>query len=267
MKIISCKKFRPVDFHNHVWGKNGKLDRENAKSVKEAVEFIGIDRACVSCPLTSDSPAPAEFRACNDVIFEAMKFSRRFLGFCFVNPGYARESLAEMERCIVRGGMIGVKLYHQYFICDPALHPVMEYAAQLGIPVLMHAGKVTDSVSLQQQPRLSNAGHFLKALKMFPETILVQGHIGGGGDWEWNLRTLAALKRPAKYYLDTGGSVIDSGMIQRTVATLGEDRILFATDMAYEEGVGKILDAGLSEQQLQKIFSGNFSRILSERRA
>jgi len=267
MRNINCKKFRPVDFHNHVWGKNGKLDRENARSVKEAVEAIGIDKACVSCPLISDSPTPDEFRACNDVVFEAMKFSKRFLGFCFVNPGYASESLAEMERCIVRGGMIGIKLYHQYLICDPALRPVMEYAAKLVIPVLMHAGKVTDSISLRNQPRLSNAGHFLKAVKMFPQTILVQGHIGGGGDWEWNLRTLEALDRSAKFYLDTGGSVIDASMIQRTVATLGEDRILFATDMSYEEGVGKVLDASLSEKQFQKIFSGNFNRILSERRA
>ena len=267
MKIANYQKFRPVDFHNHVRGKNGKLDRENAISVKEAAETIGIDKVCVSFPLLSDSPTPDEFRACNDVVFEAMKFSKCFLGFCFVNPGYARESLAEMERCIVRGEMIGVKLYHQYFICDPALHPVMEYAAKLGIPVMMHAGKATDPVTLKRQPRLSNAGHFLKAVKMFPQTILVQGHIGGGGDWEWNLRTLEAFARSAKFYIDTSGTVIDAGMIQRTVATLGEDRVLFATDWSFEEGIGKILDAGLSEKQLQKIFSGNFNRILSERRA
>lgn len=267
MKITSCKKFLPVDFHSHVHGKKGKLDRENAKSVKEAMETIGIDKACVSYPLNSDSPTPDEFRACNDVVFEAMKFSRHFLGFCFVNPGYARESLAEMERCIVRGGMIGVKLYHQYFICDPALQPFMEYAAKLGVPVLMHAGKVTDAATLHRQPRLSNSGHFLKAAKMFPQTILVQGHIGGGGDWEWNLRALEALAGSAKFYIDTSGSVIDAGIVQRTVATLGEDRVLFATDLSFEEGVGKVLDAGLSEKQLQKIFSRNFNRILSERRA
>ncbi|MBU4200653.1 MAG: amidohydrolase family protein [Verrucomicrobia bacterium] len=265
MKIINHKQFRPVDFHNHVSGKNGKLDRENAKSVNEAVAALGIDKACVSCPLNSDSPTPDEFHASNDVVFEAMTFSKRFLGFCFVNPGYARESLAEIERCVVRGGMIGVKLYHQYFICDPALQPVMEYAAELGIPVLMHAGKLTDS-GAKFQPRLSNAGHFLKATEMFPQTILVQGHIGGGGDWEWNLRTLEALSRSSKYYLDTSGSVIDAGMIQKTVAILGTERVLFATDMSFEEGVGKVLDAGLSEKQLQKIFSDNYYKILSERR-
>ncbi len=264
---MTCARYRPVDFHNHVWARDGTLNREDARWLLDAADILGIDRVCVSLPLMTDSPTPAEFRACNDVVREAMSFSDRFLGFCFVNPGYAEESLAEMERCIVRGGMIGVKLYHQYLICDPALRPVMDYATALGVPVLMHAGKVMDSASRQQQPRLSHAGHFLKAVEMFPETILVQGHIGGGGDWEWNLRTLEALKPSANYYLDTSGSVIDAGIVRRTVATLGEDRVLFATDMSFEEGVGKILDAGLSDEQLQKIFSGNFHRILSQRRA
>jgi len=267
VKARACSKYKPVDFHNHVRAEEGKLNREEARWLLDAADILGIDKVCVSLPLTTDSPTPAEFRACNDVVFEAMAFSDRFLGFCFVNPGYADESLAEMERCIVRGGMVGLKLYHQYLICDPALRPIMAYAATLGIPVLMHAGKVMDSVSLRQQPRLSHAGHFLKAVEMFPETTLVQGHIGGGGDWEWNLRTLEALKPSAKYYLDTSGSVIDAGIVHKTVATLGEDRVLFATDMSFEEGVGKILDAGLSDGQLQKVFSGNFHRILSQRRA
>lgn len=266
MKAGACRQYKPVDFHNHVWAKEGKLNREEARWLLDAADILGIDRVCISLPLMSDSPTPAEFRDCNDVVFEAMAFSDRLLGFCFVNPGYADESLAEMERCIVHGGMIGVKLYHQYLICDPALRPVMTYAARLGVPVLMHAGKVMDSVSQRQQPRLSHAGHFLKAVEMFPETILVQGHIGGGGDWEWNLRTLEGLKPSAKYYLDTSGGVIDAGIVRRTVATLGEDRVLFATDMSFEEGVGKVLEAGLSEGQLQKVFSGNFYRILSERR-
>jgi hypothetical protein len=120
-------------------------------------------------------------RRVNDVVFEAMAMSPRFLGFCFLNPGYARESLEEIQRCVVDGGMLGIKLYHQYFICDPAQRPVMDRAAELQVPVLMHAGKCTDSVTRASQPRLSNASHFAKAAQMFPETIFIQGHIGGGG--------------------------------------------------------------------------------------
>jgi hypothetical protein len=42
---------------------------------------------------------------------------------------------------------------------------------------------------------------------MFPDTTLIQAHIGGGGDWEWNLRVLETC--PTNVYIDTSGSVID----------------------------------------------------------
>ncbi len=265
--MINYKKYCPVDAHNHVWGfsggPQGKLDRSRTERQIENSRFYDLHKLCVSVPLNSDSPTPEEFRASNDIVMEAMKFSEIFMGFCFLNPGYARESLAEIDRCIVRGGMSGIKLYHQYLICDPALRPVMDYAAELGVPVLMHAGKLNHHP--ESQPRLSNAEHFLKAVRMFPQTTLIQGHIGGGGDWEWNLRVLEALDESAKYYIDTGGSVVDAGIVRRTVAALGEDRVLFATDGNLEAGVGKVLDAGLSEKQLRKVFSANLYKILSEK--
>lgn len=255
--------YKPVDFHNHVSGKKGKLDKKEAESRLEAAEILGIDKVCISRPLTWDSPSPEEFRAANEITLSAMSLFKRFIGFCYINPGYSRESLDEMEKCIVKHGMSGVKLYHQYFICDPALYPVMEYAADLGVPVLMHAGKLTDPLS---QPRLSNASHFIRAVKMFPRTMIVQAHIGGGGDWEWNLRVLEDMDPSARFFIDTGGSVVDNGIVRRTVRAVGEDRVLFATDGGMEEGIGKVLDAGLSENQLKKIFSGNFYNIMSERR-
>ncbi|MFA6714076.1 MAG: amidohydrolase family protein [Victivallaceae bacterium] len=256
--------YQIIDAHNHVWSKDGKLNIEDMENLLEAAERVGINRLCVSTPLNTPCPKPDEFRKCNDIVFEAMKKTDKFIGFCFVNPGYVRETLDEIQRCVVDGGMAGVKLYHHYFICDPALTPLLEKAAELKIPVLMHAGKVMDTATRLAQPRLSNAEHFIKAAKMFPETIFIQGHIGGGGDWEWNLRMLE--DSPANIYLDTSGSVIDGGIVRKTVAALGEDRVLFATDMAFEEGVGKILDAGLSETQMRKIFHDNISGILNRRK-
>jgi len=197
------------------------------------------------------------------VVLEAMALSPRFLGFCFLNPGYAREALAEMERCIVQGGMVGVKLYHQYLVCDPAQTPVMERAAELGVPVLMHAGRVMDAANRARQPRLSHAGHFVRAARMFPDTQLIEGHIGGGGDWEWNLRTLE--DSPPNVHIDISGSVIDSGIVDRTVAAMGVERVLFATDGILEEGVGKVLAARLEEADRKRIFADNARALLRGR--
>lgn len=257
------KNYKAIDAHNHVQGKNGKLNIADTENLLDAASRLGIDKICVSVPLSTPCPTPEECRKCNDIVLEAMKFSDRFIGFCFVNPGYADACLDEVERCVVDGGMAGVKIYHQYFICDPAQTPLMEKAAELGIPVLMHAGRVMDTCSKASQSKLSAGEHFVKAAEMFPETIFIQGHIGGGGDWEWNLRMLE--DSPKNIYIDTSGSVIDTTMIKKTVRTLGEDRVLFATDMSFEEGVGKILDAGLSAAQMKKIFHDNFVKILNKR--
>ena len=266
------RKARRIDAHNHVYdtgpasfaSPGGKLDRENAQRALAKADQLDIDVLCVSHPLTTESPTPEEVRRANDIVLEAMAFSPRFLGFCFVNPGYAKESLDEIERCLVDGGMVGIKLYHQYVICDPALRPVMDRAAALAVPVLMHAGKVMDSVTRARQPRLSHAAHFVKAAAMFPETMLIQGHIGGGGDWEWNLRVLET--RP-NTYIDISGSVIDTGIVDKTVAALGVDRVLFATDCSYEEGVGKLLEADLSAADRAKVFAGNLKTILARRQS
>jgi predicted TIM-barrel fold metal-dependent hydrolase len=262
---------RRIDVHNHVWDVKrgsgepwrGELDVRHAERLLAKGDKLGIDVFCVSAPLSSDAPTPDEVRTANDVVFQAMALSERLLGFCFVNPGYAREALQEIERCVVQGGMLGIKLYHQYLVSDPAQRPVMDRAAELGVPVLMHAGKVMDSANRARQPRLSNAAHFVAAARMYPDTNLIQAHIGGGGDWEWNLRVLEAA--PSNVWIDTSGSVIDRGIVDRTVATLGVGRVMFATDGSLEEGVGKVLEADLSPDERERVFAGNARDLLAGR--
>jgi predicted TIM-barrel fold metal-dependent hydrolase len=254
------EKYEAIDAHNHVRGKNGKLDVADAEARLEAADKLGIKKLAVSVPLSTPCPSPEECRKANDIVFEAMKLSKRFIGFCFVNPGYAKETLDELKRCITDGGMAGVKLYHQYTICDPAQTPLLEKAAELKCPVLMHAGKVMDKATSSRQPNLSSAEHFMKAAERFPETIFIQGHIGGGGDWEWNLRKLE--ESPKNIFIDISGSVIDMDIVKKTISVMGNDRVLFATDGIFEEGVGKTLDASLSDEQMKKLFHDNFANIL-----
>jgi predicted TIM-barrel fold metal-dependent hydrolase len=260
-------QYHTVDAHNHVWMRADKtLRTDDMEATIAKMDTFGIERAVVSCPITSSAHVPAaEYRCANNVVLEAMKcHPDRFIGFCFVDPADPG-AVAEIKRC-VKAGMAGVKLYHQRLICDEAQRPIMECAARLGIPVLMHAGKVCDEYTMKQQPRISNAAHFLKALEMFPDTMLIQGHIGGGGDWEWNLRTLEEMDSD-NYFIDISGSVIDAGIVRRTVNAVGIDHVLFATDCSMEEGVGKVQAADLTDDEYMKLFSGNMKRIFARRRA
>ena len=158
--------------------------------------------------------------------------------------------------------MIGIKLYNQYKIWDPAVHPVLEKAIGARIPVLMHAGYPTRAEDWARQPNLSHAGDFVRAARLYPEAMLIEAHIGGGGDWEWAVKQ---LRDAPSVYLDTSGSVIDAGMIEMAARELGADRLLFGTDMTMEGGVGKILAADLTADEKERIFWRNMQRILDRR--
>jgi len=160
-------------------------------------------------------------------------------------------------------GMIGVKLYYQYRMNEPVQFPIIERCIDLGVPILMHAAHLTAPEALARQPRVSGGEHFVEVARRYPEATLICAHIGGGGDWEWQLK---ALREVPNVYLDTSGSVIDQGMIERCVRDLGAGRLLFGTDMNHARGVGKLLDASITVRQRQRIFGENFQKVLGNRR-
>ena len=50
------------------------------------------------------------------------------------------------------------------------------------------------------------------------------------------------------------------------VCANSDDRLLFACDGSMERGLGKILDAGLTEAQRAKLYSANFLNLLARRK-
>ena len=233
----------------------------------DAADRLEIDQLVCSIPITGGRWAtPAEARECNDAMLDAMRrFPKRLLGYAFLNPGYTREAFDELNRCVVREGMAGIKLYNQYKINDPVVFPLIERCVELGVPILSHAARLITVADLAAQPLTSHAGDFVDVGRRYPEAMIIHGHIAGGGDWQWTLKVLRDA--PRSIYLDTGGSVMDNGILERCVREFGEDRLLFATDMTMEGGVARVRDADITDAQREKIFSGNFESILSRRRA
>jgi uncharacterized protein len=160
--------------------------------------------------------------------------------------------------------MIGVKLYNQYKIHDPVQFPIIERTIEHGVPVLVHAARLVREVDIASQPLCSQAADFVDIGRRYPEAMLIEGHIGGGGDWQWSLKDLRDA--PRSIYLDTSGSVMDNGMLERCVRDFGEDRLLFATDMTMEGNVARVRDADITESQREKLFHLNFEKILARRK-
>ncbi|HEV7216891.1 MAG TPA: amidohydrolase family protein [Chloroflexota bacterium] len=250
-----------IDCHAHLSHHSRPAWPEEDQLLIEAADRLGIDRLCCSI-LTPKRPASApQFRECNAWAAEAMaRFPSRLQSYCYVNPGYQREALEEIHRCIEDRGFMGIKLYNEYRATEPLVWPIVELAIELGVPVLQHAGHAHYFVV--EQPRISDGGDLAELSRRYPEAMLICAHVGGGGDWEW---TIKALRHAPGVFLDTSGSVIDEGMVELAAATLGVDRLLFGCDMSMTAGVGKIRSAQLSDAEKRLVLGENMATILGRR--
>ncbi|MBL0158068.1 MAG: amidohydrolase [Bryobacterales bacterium] len=252
-----------IDAHSHLAHHSNPSWAEADRQLIEAADALGIDQLVCSILSPRRPATPEDFRQCNDWVADAARrYPGRILGYCFVNPGYARDARDEIDRCITKLGFVGVKLYNDYVATEPVLWPLVERAIELRIPILHHAGHTywLDT----PQPRISDGGTFAELAKRYPEAMIICAHIAGGGDWEW---TVKALRNAPSVFIDTSGSVLDEGTVEFAVKVMGADRVLFGCDMSMTASVGRIRSAVLSDADRAKILSGNMRRILARRRA
>jgi len=250
-----------IDAHAHLADRSRSESwEENDRKLVDAADKLGIDQLC--CSLLTPRPGkPEEFIQGNRWAKEAMdRYPGRILGYCYVNSGYGKVALDEIRYCVEDLGFIGVKLYNEYFINEPVLWPLVELCIELGVPILEHAGH--SHYYVKEQPRMSGAEHVAELANRYPEAMIICGHIGGGGDWEWAIK---ALRSAPTAYADTSGSVVDEGMIEMAVEVLGADRLLFACDMSMTAGVGKIRGARITDEHKRKILGENMQGILAKR--
>lgn len=252
-----------IDMHCHVWKmENWEKSSDHLVATGEA---LGITEFWCSSIISGGILAPPEeVRPHNDTILSAMKrHPQRIRGWCFVIPGHYQDALDEIDRCL-DNGMIGIKLYNQYWLSDPAVFPVIERAIERKVPILEHAGyPVAEHRALQ--PHISHGKHFTEASQRYPEAMFVHAHIGGGGDWEHTVREMR--KASPNVYIDVSGSNLDDGSVEFAVREMGVERVLFGTDGTMAGSVGKVLDADLTEEEREKIFWKNAEHILAQQGA
>ncbi len=250
-------KHRVVNWHEHVWfDESGKMNRAGLDKKMEASSLIGIDMTVLSLPYFNYC-TPEEMEAANNCVNDAVAlYPDQLRGLAYVDPILGRYAVSEIDRCVQNFGFIGVKLYTQFYLDDPAQYPIVEKCIDLDIPILMHAGKSSDTYP--SHVHLSNSVHFYNLAKRYPEAKLIMAHIGGGGDWNWQLKR---MKECPSVFIDVSGSVFDSPMLEETADVFGAERMLFGTDGSYSSSVGKILSANLTIDEKRTILDNpHFSR-------
>lgn len=251
-----------IDVHCHVWRMSPEEERLSSDHLVTSGRKLGIKEMWISSPITGGRRASMdEVRAQNNAILRAMQRHPDALrGMCFVIPGNERDVTSEIERCL-DAGMVGIKLYNQYKITDPAVAPILKLAAERRVPVLEHAAYLPAPEHRAEQPLTSHGADFARASEAHPDTTMIHAHIGGGGDWEWTIRALRDAS--PNVLVDVSGSNLDDGQVEFAVWELGADRVIFGTDGTMAGSVGKVLDAELTERERELIFWTNAERLLA----
>jgi predicted TIM-barrel fold metal-dependent hydrolase len=249
-----------IDCHAHLHHpSNPNRDRLD-RSLIDAADKLGIGILCCSTLPPRRPATPETWRECNESTAQAAKrFPGRILGWAHVNPGY-REAVEDVRRLVEDRGFIGVKLYNEYWANEPVLFPLIEACIALRVPVLHHAGHTAWLPAAQ--PKISDGSHFAGLAKRYPEAMIICAHICGGGDWEWEIKS---LRNSPSVYLDTSGSVADEGVIEMAVRALGANRIVFGCDMSMTASMGRLRGAEISEAQRMQILGANMKALLARR--
>ena len=111
------------DVHTHLSGVPGGTPEERLTRLIEFADRMGIERLCVSMGMKrSYDPSPDDLRQQNDEVLRAvMRWPERAFGFVYLSPNHVETSLAELDRCVRDGPMVGVKLWVARHCNEPEL--------------------------------------------------------------------------------------------------------------------------------------------------
>jgi hypothetical protein len=137
-----------------------------------------------------------------------------------------------------------------------AYRPIWDYAHQTHSVVLVH--------TWESDP---NCGPLLLApiARSYPQAKIILGH--SGVTWRGYYQALEAAEAAPNTYLDITGSQSHRTILERMIARVGADRVLFGSDMPYLEAamaLGRVLSAKITDDDKEKILRKNFKKLIEE---
>jgi predicted TIM-barrel fold metal-dependent hydrolase len=274
----------------------------------DELDRVGIDVQCLSL----SSPGLEQFepegqvdqaRKANDVLAGVLRdFPGRYIGMASLPMSAPEVAVEELERCVTELGFKGVNIHSHIgntYLDDPRYFPVLEKAAQLGVPIDLHP---TLPHANMLEPYLGYGwalpgpglgfGHetAVHAMRMIyagifdrlPALQIILGHFGEGlchwvyrVDFDFNKPWMDKSHRPKierdrpsdylreNFWYTSSGNFVNSALMS-TMFEIGADRIMFASDYAWEtmdDAVEFIDQAPVGKLDKEKICFGNAERL------
>lgn len=246
------------DAHCHLSGVPGQTPAERMAQLLSFADRLGIERLCVCMGMRwSYDPTPADMRQQNDEVLAALqRWPHRALGYVYLTPNHVAASLAELDRCVRDGPMVGVKLWVARRAHAPELDPIVERATELQAPILQHTYlKATGNLPGESTPM-----DLAELARRHPAATFIGAH--AGGDFELGLRALRACENVS---VDLCGTDPTAGMTEMAVRELGAHRVLYGSDAggrSFASQLGKVLGADIPDAAKKLILGENLRRLL-----
>ena len=181
--------------------------------------------------------------------------------YCFGSVYPTAENAVDELHRIKALGLKGVKFhpdYQEFFVDDPAVFPVYEAAAALGLPVVFHAGRDPYSPEVVHcTPKM-----LAEIAGRVPALQIIGAHMGG---MEMDADVERDVIGKPNILLDTAFAT--RSLTPERCGTLirkhGADKVFFATDFPWSTVSAEyalLRQAGLSEAELEMICHGNAER-------
>jgi predicted TIM-barrel fold metal-dependent hydrolase len=251
-----------VDIHAHPgYSHDLKGLRKEFRAALRAAGYHGVDWICLnSLGDWTPSPSASAVRKANDAVSSLMTdHPDRVIGFCYVNPTRPEEALREIERCVVDGGMGGIKLWTACKASDERVRVIAERSVELGVPILQHAWY--DATGGGDEA--STPADVAALAAQCPKAQIVMAHLTGAGE-----QGVADVAPHPNVCVDISGGEPEAGLIELAVRRLGARRVVLGTDTpirSYGATLGKVHGARLTRRQRELILGENARRLLRRR--
>ncbi len=250
-----------IDIHVHT-------KTEECEDLIEYAKKLNIVKGCLLGDVLKYgyNQKEEQVKEINDLtIYLTKKYPSFFIGFCYLNPRNSKRFIEEeIERCILKNKLKGVKLEASIWASDRRVFFIADICQDLNIPILHHAwntfslGKNPSPACFQTDPE-----DIVILSKSFPKLKIIMAHLKG-----IDIRGIIEIKNYENIYVDTSGAQPITGIVEYGVKKIGSERILFGSDVYFPYGrdipvqLMAILGSNIKTKDKENILFRNAKRIL-----